>query len=63
MNTKVRNLLPWGVVFIISAAVFSGHFGVGDTIFPAILGSGTGVAWFLAAFGYGVINSLVVFPR
>jgi LIVCS family branched-chain amino acid:cation transporter len=61
MNAKVRNLLPWGVVFIISAAVFSGHFGVGDTIFPAILGRGTGVSWFLAALGYGVINSLGVF--
>jgi LIVCS family branched-chain amino acid:cation transporter len=61
MDTKVRNLLPWSVVFIISAAVFSGHFGVGDTIFPAILGRGTGVEWFLAALGYGVINSLGVF--
>lgn len=61
MNTKVRNLLPWGVVFIISAAVFSGHFGVGDTIFPPILGRGAGVLWFIAALGYGVINSLGVF--
>jgi hypothetical protein len=58
MNEKVRNLLPWSIVFIISAAVFSGHFGVGDTIFPAILGRGTGMSWFIAALGYGVINSL-----
>jgi LIVCS family branched-chain amino acid:cation transporter len=61
MNAKVRNLLPWGVVFIISAAVFSGHFGVGDLIFPPILGRGAGVLWFIAALGYGVINSLGVF--
>jgi len=61
MNEKVRNLLPWSIVFIISAAVFSGHFGVGDTIFPAILGRGTGMSWFIAALGYGVINSLGVF--
>jgi LIVCS family branched-chain amino acid:cation transporter len=61
MNTKERNLLPWGVVFVIAAAVFSGHFGVGDTIFPAILGRSSGATWFIAALGYGVINSLGVF--
>ncbi|MGC8979046.1 branched-chain amino acid transport system II carrier protein [Caldisericum sp.] len=61
MNTKGRNLLPWVVVFVIAAAVFSGHFGVGDVIFPAILGRNSGATWFIAALGYGVINSLGVF--
>jgi len=61
MNTKARKLLPWGIVFVITAAVFSGHFGVGDVIFPAILGRGSGATWFIAALGYGVINSLGVF--
>lgn len=61
MNTRERNLFPWGVIFVIAAAVFSGHFGVGDTIFPALLGRNSGTAWFIAALGYGVINSLGVF--
>jgi LIVCS family branched-chain amino acid:cation transporter len=61
MNVKARQLLPWGVIFIISAALFSAHFGVGDTIFPPILGRGAGESWFIAAIGYGVINSLGVF--
>ena len=61
MNAKARQLLPWGVIFIISAALFSGHFGVGDTIFPPILGRGAGESWLVAALGYGVINSLGVF--
>lgn len=41
MNAKARQLLPWGVIFIISAALFSGHFGVGDTIFPLRASVGT----------------------
>ncbi len=61
MSQKNTNLLPWSVVFIISAAIFSGHFGVGDLIFPPILGRGAGASWFIAALGYGVINSLGVF--
>ncbi|MGQ9702828.1 MAG: branched-chain amino acid transport system II carrier protein, partial [bacterium] len=31
------------------------------TIFPPILGRSAGVSWFIAALGYGVINSLGVF--
>jgi len=54
-------LLPWGVILVITAAVFSAHFGVGDVIFPAILGRDTGATWFIAALGYGAINSLGVF--
>lgn len=61
MDQKKGNLLPWSVVLIISAAIFSGHFGVGDLIFPPILGRGAGALWFIAALGYGVINSLGVF--
>ena len=61
MNASKRNLLPWVVVLVVSAAVFSGHFGVGDLIFPPILGRDTGVSWIPAALGYGVINSLGVF--
>jgi len=61
MNKDSKNLLPWGIILVISAAVFSGHFGVGDLIFPPILGRGAGVSWLIAALGYGVINSLGVF--
>ena len=61
MNTKQRSLLPWAVIFVIAAAVFSGQFGVGDVIFPVILGRNSGVAWFLAALGYGVIADLGAF--
>ena len=61
MDQENKNLLlPWGAVFIISAAIFSGHFGVGDLIFPPILGRDSGTSWFIAALGYGVINSLGV---
>jgi LIVCS family branched-chain amino acid:cation transporter len=60
--SKVNKLvLPLGSVLIVSAAVFSGHFGVGDTIFPAILGRGSGSSWLIAALGYGTVNSLLVF--
>jgi LIVCS family branched-chain amino acid:cation transporter len=45
---------------MVSGALFSGHFGVGDVIFPAILGRDTGKPWFAAAVGYGMINSLGV---
>ncbi|MBN2395221.1 MAG: branched-chain amino acid transport system II carrier protein [Candidatus Atribacteria bacterium] len=61
MDQKKGNLLPWGIVLVISAAIFSGHFGVGDLIFPPILGRGSGALWFIASLGYGVINSLGVF--
>ncbi|HQG15705.1 MAG TPA: branched-chain amino acid transport system II carrier protein [Rectinema sp.] len=60
MDTEKKLSLPFSVILVISAAVFSGHFGVGDTIFPAILGRSTGSQWLVAAIGYGIINSLMV---
>ena len=33
-------LLPWDVILTATATVFSPRFGVGDDIFPAILGRG-----------------------
>ena len=60
-DEQSRTLLPWSVIMIISAAIFSGHFGVGDLIFPPILGRDSGICWLIAALGYGVINSLGVF--
>jgi Branched-chain amino acid permeases len=59
-DTK-KQVLSFGAVLVVSAAVFSGHFGVGDTIFPAMLGRTTGASWFIAALGYGVVNSFMVF--
>ena len=53
-------LLSFGALAVISAALFSGHFGVGDVIFPPILGKGAGASWVTAALGYGIINSLGV---
>jgi len=61
MKNIKNQILPFGAVLVVSAAVFSGHFGVGDTIFPAMLGRNTGASWFIAALGYGVVNSLMVF--
>ena len=57
---KRSDLLSFGALAVISAALFSGHFGVGDVIFPPILGKGAGADWFTAAMGYGIINSLGV---
>lgn len=57
---KRSGLLSYGALAIISAALFSGHFGVGDVIFPPILGKGAGSSWLVAALGYGIINSLGV---
>lgn len=59
-DTK-RLTLSFGAVLVFSAAIFSGHFGVGDTIFPTMLGRTTGASWFIAALGYGVVNSVLVF--
>ncbi len=55
-----KDLLSFGAIAVISAALFSGHFGVGDVIFPPILGKGAGSSWLMAAMGYGIINSLGV---
>jgi len=58
MNKK--NLLPVSILIVISGAMFSSHFGVGDLIFPPILGRGAGTSWFTAALGYMIINSIGV---
>ncbi len=55
-----KNILPIGAVIVISMALFSGHFGVGDVLFPPILGREAGQAWLVAGLGYGIINSLGV---
>jgi LIVCS family branched-chain amino acid:cation transporter len=55
-----KNLLPVSVLIVISGAMFSSHFGVGDLIFPPILGRGAGASWFTAALGYMIINSIGV---
>lgn len=60
MTKGRQDLLSFGAIAVISAALFSGHFGVGDVIFPPILGKGAGASWFMAAMGYGIINSLGV---
>jgi branched-chain amino acid:cation transporter, LIVCS family len=55
-----NNLLPISVLIVISGAMFSSHFGVGDLIFPPILGRGAGTSWFIAALGYMIVNSVGV---
>jgi LIVCS family branched-chain amino acid:cation transporter len=55
-----NNLLPVSVLILISGAMFSSHFGVGDLIFPPILGRGAGTSWFTAAIGYMIVNSVGV---
>lgn len=55
-----NNLLPISVLVLISGAMFSSHFGVGDLIFPPILGRGAGTSWFIAALGYMIVNSVGV---
>ena len=54
------NLLPVSVLILISGAMFSSHFGVGDLIFPPILGRGAGTSWLIAALGYMIVNSVGV---
>ncbi|MCR4441779.1 MAG: branched-chain amino acid transport system II carrier protein [Peptococcaceae bacterium] len=51
--------LTLGEVIVIGAALFAGHFGVGNTIFPMKLGHETGTAWLMAAIGYAVVDSLL----
>ena len=61
MKEEARNqMLPLGAVLVISMALFSGHFGVGDVLFPPILGRNSGQSWFVAGLGYGIVNSLGV---
>lgn len=57
---KKSDLLPVSVIVLISGAMFSSHFGVGDLIFPPILGRDTGTSWFTASLGYMIINSVGV---
>ncbi len=57
---KKNDLLPVSVIVLISGAMFSSHFGVGDLIFPPILGRDTGTGWLTASLGYMIINSLGV---
>ena len=58
MNKK--DLLPVSILLVITGAMFSSHFGVGDIIFPPLLGRGAGTSWFTAALGYMIINSIGV---
>jgi len=55
-----KGLLPVSILIVISGAMFSSHFGVGDLIFPPMLGRGAGTSWFIAAIGYMIINSVGV---
>jgi len=55
-----NKILPVSILVIITGAMFSSHFGVGDLIFPPILGRGAGTSWFTAALGYMIVNSIGV---
>ncbi len=55
-----KGLLPVSILIVMSGAMFSSHFGVGDLIFPPLLGRGAGTSWFIAAIGYMIINSVGV---
>jgi len=55
-----KKYLPMITLFVISGAMFAGHFGVGDVIFPVVLGRDAGASWLPAAFGYFIVNSLGV---
>jgi len=51
--------LPWIGALLVSAALYAGHFGVGDVIFPMKLGQESGISWILSAIGYVLINSIL----
>ena len=53
-------LLPLPILLLITGAMFSSHFGVGDLIFPPTLGRGAGMNWFTASMGYALINGVGV---
>ena len=57
---RSKKLLPIPILILISGAMFSSHFGVGDLIFPPILGRDSGADWFTASIGYALINSIGV---
>jgi branched-chain amino acid:cation transporter, LIVCS family len=60
MKENLKRYLPLITLLVISGAMFAGHFGVGDVIFPVILGRDAGASWFPAALGYFIVNSLGV---
>ncbi|HUW71516.1 MAG TPA: branched-chain amino acid transport system II carrier protein [bacterium] len=60
MSEGTKRYLPLATLLIISGAMFAGHFGVGDVIFPAVLGRDSGATWFPAALGYFIMNSIGV---
>ena len=60
MGENAKRYLPLATLFVISGAMFAGHFGVGDVIFPAVLGRDSGAAWFPSALGYFIMNSIGV---
>lgn len=60
MSEGTKRYLPLITLLVISGAMFAGHFGVGDVIFPAVLGRDSGAAWFPAALGYFIMNSIGV---
>jgi LIVCS family branched-chain amino acid:cation transporter len=51
--------LSWIGVLLVSAALYAGHFGVGDVIFPMKLGQESGISWIPSAMGYVLINSIL----
>lgn len=50
----------WAVI-VMALALFSGHFGVGDVMFPAKLGQESGVVWWISGLGYFVVNALITY--
>ncbi|MDX9957677.1 MAG: branched-chain amino acid transport system II carrier protein [Spirochaetia bacterium] len=60
MGESTKRYLPLATLLVISGAMFAGHFGVGDVIFPSVLGRDAGAAWFPAALGYFIMNSIGV---
>lgn len=60
MKIESKKVLPLAAIVVISGAMFSSHFGVGDLIFPPILGRDSGTSWFTASIGYAIINSIGV---
>jgi LIVCS family branched-chain amino acid:cation transporter len=51
--------LTWIGALVVGAALYAGHFGVGDVIFPMKLGQESGNSWFPSAIGYILINSIL----
>ncbi len=45
MKIESKKVLPIAAIVVISGAMFSSHFGVGDLIFPPILGRDSGTSF------------------